>query len=208
MAILQGCPVCRKKQTIHKKTCSCGEDLQKARRSQRVKYHIHYRLPSGKQIKQLIGKSLDDARAADGKRKGQKREGRVIPIGDELYKTLSKIVRAVHDNHVFVYQGEPTTKRFETAMKTACKDAGLTWGREVEGGLIFHDLRHAFVTDMRKAGVELTVTAAITGHAILDMGDRYDTVDLGDKQAGINKLERYSAKVTQTLPKADFKETN
>lgn len=93
-------------------------------------------------------------------------------------------------------------------MKTACKDAGRTWGREVEGGLIFHDLRHAFVTDMRKAGVELTVTAAITGHTILDMGDRYDTVDLGDKQAGINKLERYSAKVTQTLPKADFKGAN
>jgi hypothetical protein len=75
MAILIECSICKKVQTLRHKTCDCGEDLDKAKRSQRFKYYIHYRLPNKKQIKQLIGCSIAEARDADGKRKGQKRKG-------------------------------------------------------------------------------------------------------------------------------------
>lgn len=50
MAILQQCPACCMKQSIKNKICnSYGEDLEKAKRSKKVKHWIYYRLPGGKQ---------------------------------------------------------------------------------------------------------------------------------------------------------------
>jgi len=83
---------------------------------------------------------------------------------------------------------------YQDRIKEACKDAGIEYGRSSRDGFVFHDLRHTFITDMRKAGVERTVTMAITGHAIQDMNQRYDTVDERDKKEAIEKLEVYRCK--------------
>ena len=80
MAILAECPICRKKQATKNKICSCGEELDKAKRSKRVKYWIQYRLPNGKQRKEFVGNSIEEARDADGKRKVQKRENRIFDM--------------------------------------------------------------------------------------------------------------------------------
>ena len=80
MAILQECPVCRKRYKLSKNKCPCGENLQTARKGERVKYHVTYRLPSGKQKRELVGTSLSDAYAADGKKKGLKREGKLFDV--------------------------------------------------------------------------------------------------------------------------------
>jgi integrase len=77
MAVLAECPLCHKKQSAKNKTCSCGEGLDKAKRSKKVRYWIMYRVPGGKQRKEYVGYSVQEARDADGKRKGQKREGRI-----------------------------------------------------------------------------------------------------------------------------------
>ena len=74
MAVMQECPTCHKKQSNRNRRCGCGEDLVKAKRSERVNYWINYRLPSGKQRREPVGKKLSDAQASDGKRKAQKRE--------------------------------------------------------------------------------------------------------------------------------------
>jgi len=37
MAILGECPACHKKQSVKNKRCRCGEDLDKAKESKRVK---------------------------------------------------------------------------------------------------------------------------------------------------------------------------
>jgi predicted nucleic-acid-binding Zn-ribbon protein len=49
MAVLAECPRCRKRQYVRNKLCSCGEDLVKSKRSNKVKYWIAYRLPGGKE---------------------------------------------------------------------------------------------------------------------------------------------------------------
>lgn len=385
MAVLQQCPRCKSIKSLKHDICECGEDLAKARRGQRVTYYIHYRLPNGKQIKQVVGTSLSDARDANGKRRGQKKEGRifdmipdakvcfsdlaewylslektkalasfktvkiyldkfnvemgsmlvsdirvtdlenlqekrkrermkaktidheietakrvvwkafkddkvsgsvlktfqnvpklckghtnrrekvltvteyeslhkacpahlkailcagywtgmrkgeiinlrwdrvnlkdrtinlraedtkdrearVVPIGKHLHKTLSRLPRSIKSDHVFLYGNKPITKRFETGLKTACDKAGISWGRDVEGGFIFHDLRHTFVTDTRRAGIDRTVRMSITGHAIRDMDQRYDSVGVEDKHEAIKKLEGYRAEVTKTLLEAE-----
>lgn len=77
MAILAECPVCRRKQGRDNDFClSCGKDMEKAKRSQNVRYWISYYLPGGKQRRELVGTSIKEARQAEGKRMGQKKENR------------------------------------------------------------------------------------------------------------------------------------
>jgi hypothetical protein len=61
MAILAQCPVCRKKQSTKNKVCVCGHNLDKAKRSKKVKFWINYRLPGGQQRRELIGISIEEA---------------------------------------------------------------------------------------------------------------------------------------------------
>lgn len=111
------------------------------------------------------------------------REARDIPICDELYKILlnmpNRIQKADDDGHVFLYKRKPV-KDIRKGLKVACKGAGIKYGRDVKGGIIFHDLRHTFNTNLRKAGVAETVIMAITGHSTREMFDRYNSVDLDD----------------------------
>ncbi|MFI5329613.1 MAG: tyrosine-type recombinase/integrase [Desulfobaccales bacterium] len=84
MAILAECPLCHKKQAVKNRLCACGEDLVKAKRQKKVRYWVNYRLPNGQQRREYVGNDPDDqagrplgieaARAAEGKRKAQKKE--------------------------------------------------------------------------------------------------------------------------------------
>lgn len=91
MAILAECPMCHKKQATKNKMCSCGQNLDKAKRSRRVRYWIQYRLPDGKQRKEFVGCSIDEARDGDGKRRVQKRENRIFDIKPEAKMTFRQL---------------------------------------------------------------------------------------------------------------------
>ena len=98
MAILTECPICHKKQSAKNKRCSCGESLDKAKKSGRVKYWISYRLPDGKQrresveaMEDLNGYSIEDARTAMAKRKVQKKEKRVLDMVPESKMTFQDL---------------------------------------------------------------------------------------------------------------------
>src|SRR5208337_2427815 len=56
----------------------CESDLAKPKRAGKVRYWIHYRVPSGKQRWEFVGVSIEEARAAEGKRKAQKVENPAI----------------------------------------------------------------------------------------------------------------------------------
>ena len=77
MSILAECPICHTKQSAKNKRCRCSEDLDKAKRSKRVKYWISFRMPDGKQVRESVGYSIQEARDADGKKKSLKRENRI-----------------------------------------------------------------------------------------------------------------------------------
>lgn len=91
MAILAECPICHRKQSTKNKVCKCGESLDKAKRGKRVNYWISYRLPGGKQRREVVGKSIEKARDAIGKRRGQKREGRIFDMLPESKMTFSEL---------------------------------------------------------------------------------------------------------------------
>jgi integrase len=383
MAVFAECPACHRKQSNKNKKCKCGEDLDQAKRSKRVKYCIKYRLPGGKQCKELIGYSVEEARDEDSKKRIRKREDRLIPkskmtfneltkwyqelekvkalasydiikinlnkfnsvFGDmkvskirpadlenyqakrlkegkapatvdheigkaktmvfkafdndlvgvstwkafrsvkkvlkhgsdvrdkilsldeykslmnhseghikailtmgyytgmrkgevlnltwdkidlknrmirleasdtkdhearkipickELYEMLHSLPNRIQDSgkdsHVFQYQGKPISGEIRRGIKKACEDAGIKYGRFVKGGFIFHDLRHTFNTNMRKAGVAESVIMEITGHSTREMFDRYNTVDEDDARKAVDQLEVFFASGPQSGP--------
>ena len=130
--------------------------------------------------------------AADTKDK----EKRSIPISDELHAALEEIPKAIHDQHVFLYNGAPITD-LRTGLRKACKEAGISYGRFEKSGFIFHDLRHTFNTNMRKAGVPESVIMKITGHSTRAMFDRYNTVDENDLQTAIKQMKVFSVNSDQ-----------
>lgn len=132
---------------------------------------------------------------------------KTIPIGAEVHKMLKALPRHLHIPNVFLYNGKPIKRNFTTGLKTACKEAGIEWGREVKDGFVFHDLRHTFVTDCRKAGVSKSVRMSITGHSPKDMDDRYNRVDIQDQHEAIKKLEKYR-NLTKSLTKRGLEVAN
>ncbi len=132
-------------------------------------------------------------------------EPRDIPICDELYEILKAIPRAIHDPHVFLYKGKPI-KDLRTALRKACKEAGILYSRFAKDGFVLHDLRHTFNTNMRKAGVPESVIMAVTGHSTREMFDRYNTVDVEDTRKAIDQLQGYLQSVDQNVDQAAQKD--
>ncbi|MBU1180837.1 MAG: tyrosine-type recombinase/integrase [Proteobacteria bacterium] len=116
------------------------------------------------------------------------REKRSIPISDELHAVLQDMPKAIRDKHVFLYKGKPIIDIRE-GLRTACRAAGVSYGRFEKNGFVFHDLRHTFNTNMRKAGVPESVIMKITGHSTRAMFDRYNTVDEGDLREAIERMK-------------------
>lgn len=84
MAILAECPQCHKKQAVKNRVCDCGADLVKEKQRRRVRYWVVYRLADGRQRKEFVGLpdgspgGIEEARAAEGKRRAQKKENPTI----------------------------------------------------------------------------------------------------------------------------------
>ena len=93
MAVLAECPVCHKKQNASNRLCVCGEDFVKAKRSKRVRYWINYRLPGGKQKRESVGFSIEEAQDADGKRRSQKRENRIFDIKPDAKMSFNELTK-------------------------------------------------------------------------------------------------------------------
>ena len=114
-------------------------------------------------------------------------EPRVIYLNDEVLGILNEAgrVRGLGHNRVFTYKGRPIMG-IRTAFLKACRRAGIENFR-------FHDLRHTFNTNMRKAGVDQSVIMKLTGHKTAAMFHRYNTVDTADAKEAYQKLEGFLA---------------
>jgi len=92
MSILAECAICKRKQSLRNKRCRCGEDLDKAKRSRKVRYWINYRLLGGKQRRELVGFSISEAKDAESKRRVQRRENRILDILPESKMTFAELI--------------------------------------------------------------------------------------------------------------------
>jgi integrase len=130
-------------------------------------------------------------------------EGRIIPLTKELTQVFqqSTIYLTLDGNrmpYVFTYGGK-RIGAIRRAFETACQRAGIS-------GVVFHDLRHTFVTNMRRAGVDYFRIMAITGHRTMDVFKRYHTIDQDDLRLAVSQLDTYMdttpTSPTETIPKS------
>jgi integrase len=70
------------------------------------------------------------------------------------------------------------------AFAAACRRAQVA-------GATFHDLRHTFVTNARRAGVDPLTVMKITGHKTMAVFKRYNTVDEGDLGRARARMDTY-----------------
>lgn len=117
-------------------------------------------------------------------------KGRLVFFAPTILQMLEKkaIFRSEICEHVFSYEGRPI-KRIDKALKTAMRKVGIE-------DFTFHDLRHTFNTNSRRAGVPDVVTMKLTGHTTRAMFDRYSTVDKHDGKEAVRKLEEYFRRAT------------
>jgi integrase len=83
---------------------------------------------------------------------------------------------------VFTRKGKPVTgSTLRVGFEIACKRAGIE-------DFTFHDLRHCFTTNMRRAGVHDLVIMAITGHKTISMFRRYNSVSREELKAAADRI--------------------
>ena len=118
-------------------------------------------------------------------------EGRHVYFNGEVRDVLERLgkVRSISHNFVFTYRGNPL-KSIKVCLARALKRAKISDFR-------LHDLRHTFVTNARKAGVDRTVIMKLTGHKTLSMFTRYNTVDEADAKQALNLMEGHLANTGQ-----------
>lgn len=134
-------------------------------------------------------------------------EPRRIYFNDALWWVFREAgkVRSLEHRFVFHRRGKPL-KDIRGGFNKAVERAGIEDFR-------FHDLRHTFNTNMRKAGVPQSVIMKLTGHKTNAMFHRYDTVDQDDAIQAMNRLDahlgtifsRKSSDMVQTEPERDPK---
>jgi integrase len=130
-----------------------------------------------------------------------------IPIARPLRDFLLKIPGRGQESDdqdpdsgiVFKYAGRKI-KDIRDSLKTACHKADIPYGRFARGGFVFHDLRHAFATYARRAGVARNIIMTIMGHSAGDdMNYRYDLIEDSDLIAAIDKIEVFLQFVRQNV---------
>jgi integrase len=97
-------------------------------------------------------------------------KGRIVPLSEYLIHIIeaNRNDNSRLDDFVFLRDGERIKKTW-WFFNRATKNAGLD-------GLRFHDLRHSFVTNARRAGIDRKRIKSISGHVSDKVFDRYNHV--------------------------------
>lgn len=89
-----------------------------------------------------------------------------------------------------------------SGFETACERAEIPCGLTVEGGLIWHDLRRTFVTELRARQVHEYDISDLLGHNIQDVTGIYARGTPEALEAAVNKLAEPRGNVIKFKRKA------
>ena len=112
-------------------------------------------------------------------------EKRLAPLTERLMRFLGATPRHA-SGYVFVTRNRKpyAPSEISAAFKKACGKAGLT-------GVTYHNFRHSFCTNMRRAGVDTLTTMAISVHRSIKVFKRYNIIAPQDLQKAIQQLATY-----------------
>lgn len=88
--------------------------------------------------------------------------------------------------------GKECRQRFDGGvLKSACKRAGVPYGRYTAGGIVFHDSRHTAVTAQLAAGADLPTVQANSGHSTRQMLLRYAHASARSRREAVQALDLF-----------------
>lgn len=106
----------------------------------------------------------------------------VAPISSQLREILLDARhRHPRQPHVVVYRGV-AVKTIDGAIKAAAQAAGLTYGRDVRGGVTFHSLRHSMSTLFARLKVHPLQHQAAMGHGDFSTTLGYTHLEADDQR--------------------------
>jgi integrase len=109
---------------------------------------------------------------------------RTIPLTERLVEALREMPRGIRDDHVFLTDDEPLTRRMVSRkFETIRKKAGLKDGT-------FHWLRHTFCTHLAARGRQPGEIQKLAGHADITTTMKYIHVMAGAVDDAIASLAR------------------
>lgn len=151
-----------------------------------VAYHTGMRRS---EIRQLSWEHVDLKRDLIRLRSGDTKtdEARLIPLNQTLRELFDGLPRGIGTSLIFrnLRTGQAYTKAaVSMAFQRACHGAGIAHAT-------FHDQRHTFVTNARRAGIDYLRIMAITGHKTMRVFKRYNLIDEADLRDAMNRLDTY-----------------
>ena len=111
------------------------------------------------------------------------RTARVVPITPQVWQSLGALPRHLH-GYVITYKGKPIKGNHgvRDGFGAACKAAGVVYGRDMDQGVILHDLRRTAKTNMLKSGMPKEYRDLILGHSLQGMDAHYISEDQLEKE--------------------------
>jgi len=131
-----------------------------------------------------------DVRRSHGSEKTKTGKHRGIPMMPAVAQTLREQIGET--DSIFVFPSPLDLKSrwasFGSGFEKACEVAGVSYGREVPDGLVFHDTRHTAATRMLQSGIDLKTVGAILGHSDQYMTMHYAHATAESRYAAVASL--------------------
>jgi integrase len=111
-----------------------------------------------------------------------------VPFNRHVRQALNNAFKS--DGNVICYRGRFVTEKdaLKKSLASACKAAGIPYGRKLQRGIIFHDYRRTFKTNMAIAGIDKSLRDSICGHILPGMDSHYIKPDPKALSAAMDKF--------------------
>jgi integrase len=133
-------------------------------------------------------------------------KSKTVPINHHVKAVLDGLPRAIHYDFVVTFKGKPIKQKdgYKRSLRTACKNAGIPYGRKTPNGVTFHDLRRTVKTNMLNAGVSKIYCDLILGHSLQGMDAHYIVPDDDTLYKAMEKYTKWlDVKIAHELASVD-----
>ena len=111
-----------------------------------------------------------------------------------------------HHDFIFTFGRKPISGPggVKGALRGACKNAGVPYGRKAPSGIIMHDFRRTVKTNMQAAGVSKVCRDLILGHSLQGMDTHYIVPSEETLTQAIDKYTRWlDDQIAKTVASVD-----
>lgn len=130
--------------------------------------------------------------------KGKEPRHRVVPMNNQVRAALLELIKDRTNGQLFDYAHTGVSaSTLRSGFTEACERAGIPFGQNVEGGLIWHDLRRTFATELRARQVHEYDISDLLGHTIKSVTGIYARSTPEALEDAVNRLTEPRGAVIQ-----------